>query len=109
MAKIRAIYKDPAVRAKLIEVEDDLHELQMFTGHFQTVPYITEGNVVLCNDDGKLLGMAPNIGIWNDVIFGPLLICGVDGENLTDVTQEAIEASGWLGLKEAEEVSNHAG
>jgi hypothetical protein len=39
---------------------------------------------IICNDMGKLNGMEPNIKIPGDVLYGPIIVVGIDGADITD-------------------------
>ena len=51
---------------------------------------------IVCNDDGKLLGMAPNRAIRNedgdiqDIICGTFFICGLTEDDFDSLTEEQI-------------------
>ena len=55
-------------------------------GRIEAVTLI-EGTAFICNEEGRLLGMKPNI-IINEVGFvGPLLVVGVQGEHFSELPQ----------------------
>ena len=47
---------------------------------------------ILCNEEGKLIGLMPNRRIENDIICGVFYVTGQDSEgNLTSLTDEEIQ------------------
>ena len=66
-------------------IDDSLESLQdAVEGYIETVPL--EGNVVLiCNEEGKLIGLDRNFLLGNDWIVGTVIIIGTDGDELADL------------------------
>ena len=53
---------------------------------------IEDGVVVLCNEEGKLMGLGGNRRVGNDIITGVFYVVAEDGQgNLTSLSQAAIE------------------
>ena len=89
--RIRVIVKRPedafGVPKKIVP---SLERLQSIVGgHIEQVS-LGDGVVMICNEEGKLKGMEPSFQIADglgitDVIVGPVIIAGVDGEDLGDI------------------------
>ena len=74
---------DPIGRIK--EIPNTLERLQTIVdGYIETVT-VRNGLVIICNEEGKLTGMAPNFRIGFEQIVGTVIVVGVDGEEFTDV------------------------
>lgn len=89
---IKVIYKEPGKDPEVREVSNTLETFQALVGgYIETVP-ITAGTttaLVVCNDEGKLNDMKANIWVpGGDVIFGPVVIVGDDGEDFGDAPIE---------------------
>ena len=92
MEKIKAIVKRPDEKyGHMTAVSNSLKNLQNIVGgHIEVVTLMPDkGLVMICNEDGKLLGLEKNF-IWgvppfHDVIVGEVIICGVEDEDFTDV------------------------
>lgn len=90
---MRARFYEPGKPWHWINIENDLSELQKIVRGNIEVLTINSKAVIVCNEEGKLNGMIPNRKIYLrdkgliDVIHGPFLICGVDGENFTDAPE----------------------
>lgn len=53
---------------------------------------LDEKACILCNEEGKLIGLMPNRQIENDIIFGVFYVTGQDkAGNLTSLTDEQIQ------------------
>lgn len=91
---IKAIYKAPNEKAKVIEIEDTLEAYQKaVTGTIETL-LIAENTIIICNEDGKnhedisanfVLGLQSG---WTDVIVGPVLIVGTCEDDFISLTEE---------------------
>lgn len=84
---MKIVKKLPGMAAEVIDIEISLESLQKeVDGRIEAVTLI-EGTAFICNEEGRLLGMKPNI-IINEVGFvGPLLVVGVRGEHFSELPQ----------------------
>ena len=82
---MRILYKVPGdARIHQLIVPNQLRVLQgLVGGPFETVT-VDEDVVILCNENGLLQGQDYNCEICGISFVGPILIAGVDGEDLTD-------------------------
>ena len=75
------------------DIENKLEELQKAVGgYIETVNIPYHDSVMIVNEEGLLLGLKINIiasEIANQPIVGNALILGVDGEEFTDISEEA--------------------
>lgn len=70
---------------RIREIDNTLEALQKAVdGYIETVT-VRNGLVIICNEEGKLTGMAPNFKIGSEQIVGTVIVVGVDGEEFTDV------------------------
>ena len=81
----------PAIGAPEIrEVPNELRALQEIVGgYIETVPYM-EGHIVVCNEEGVLLGLPGNRYV--PYLVGDVFVCGVEGEDFTSISEELEEA-----------------
>ena len=87
--KIKVIVKRPDEQyGHVTNISPSLKNLQKTVdGHIETVQ-IAASTVVICNEEGKILRLAPNFifgDVIKDVICGNAIIAGVDGDGLCDV------------------------
>lgn len=89
--KIRVIVKKPTEDVGHEAVIDNtLEKIQEIVGGRIEVVNIglrvgTQEVRLICNESGKLAGLSPNFKILLDIIHGPVILTGVDGEDFTDV------------------------
>lgn len=90
----RVICKEPGKEPEIIKIGKDLRaEQEIVGGNIETVPF-TEGTILVCNEEGKLDGLLPNIKYGNsDVIVGTFFIIGDDEQNcdFRSLTEDEID------------------
>lgn len=82
---MKIIMKKPGKKPEVIEIENKLSALQEAVGGYIEVLPIAEDICVLCNEEGKLLGLPHNIVLCGDILVGTILIVGVAGEEFCDL------------------------
>ena len=85
---MRAIYKKPGKAAEIIHIEDTVEALQGAVGGYYEVLHLRDDAAIVCNEEGKLMGMPFNFGFRGDAIVGPALFLGVDGESFSDIPKD---------------------
>lgn len=102
---IKCLVKQPGKQLQLGAIPNTLHAFQEAVGGYIEAIPLRPDLVMIVNEEGKLNGMQYNfridMGSYWDMIFGPCLIVGVDGENFTDcpLSQEDLQDY-FDGLKE---------
>lgn len=99
---MRVIKVEPGEMLKIIDVPNELEALQKeVDGYIECVSF-DEDAMIICNEEGAINGMEFNICYKEHVIFGPVLVAGVDGEEFCDIPEEAEVAfiAGWALSKE---------
>jgi hypothetical protein len=83
--KFQALIVPVDTKPYLMEVQDELEYLQLIVGG--QLEYVAchdeEGFVIMCNGEGKLLGLEPNIwlGLYShDYLAGQFFVCKADEE-----------------------------
>lgn len=78
-------------------IRNSLGVLQQYVGGaIQTVP-LADGLLIICNDDGKILGFPVNRAITNgegcvyDIVVGNALVVRVDGEEFASINEDDIQ------------------
>ena len=90
-SSIRVIVKRPEDKVgKPMHIVPMLERLQgIVEGYIEHVNI--DGVAIICNADEKLIGQEPNFRIMDglgnliDTVVGPVIVAGVDGEELADV------------------------
>ena len=96
--KIKVIIKRPDEKVGHIEeINNTLERFQMIVkGYIETVK-LTNNSVIICNEEGKIHGLAPNfLYSGADMICGTVIVCGVDGEEFCDVPFDLDWWKQWL-------------
>lgn len=91
MNNIKIVFKEPLKKAEERIVEDKLEEYQkLVEGHLESV-HITQNIVMICNDEGKIKKLDPNI-IWgSDVIVGNIFVVGAQDDDFRSLTENEIK------------------
>ena len=99
MAKITVLFKRPGEAPEYVQVENELKPFQDLVGTYIEAVMWDPDTVMLVNEDGKSEGLARNFGWCGDIIVGPVVWVGVDGEEFTDVDPDVLEVveafTGW--------------
>lgn len=82
---IRILIKRPGEPASFIEPANDLKALQHLVGGYIETVTIADRVVVICNEEGRLLGLPHNVTIWDYDFAGTILIAGVKGDEFADL------------------------
>ncbi len=88
---LRIVYVEPGRPLFVSEVGRDLLSMQKAVHGPLEVLNNQDGTVLLCNDEGKLIGMEGNRHVGDDVIAGPFLLIGDNGENLRSLTDAEVD------------------
>ena len=93
--KITVVLAEPGKKAKVTEIENTLENLQKIVGGYIECIYPFEDNVgLICNEEGKLIGLEPNRVLRDDdgnsvdIIFGTFIITGLTEDDFGSLTDE---------------------
>lgn len=85
---MKVIYKAPGCAPEIIDVPNTLEALQeKVGGYIETVTFATDA-CIICNEEGKLLGLPDNCCLLGKHFVGPILIVGIDGEEFCDIPED---------------------
>lgn len=84
--KTKVIIKRPDEKyGHVTNISTTLENLQRTVeGPIQTVPAIL-GAVILCNEEGKLRGLEPNMWYFHDRLVGTIIVIGTKGDEFADI------------------------
>lgn len=86
MRKLSVFAKRPDSKLYHTAISDSLENLQRFVGGPIEVVAITSDVIIICNENGKIDGVSKyNCTILGEQFFGPLIFCGVNGEDFADI------------------------
>lgn len=82
---MKALYKAPNERTRLIDIDNTLEALQKAVGGCIETVTFTSDACVICDEDGRLKGLPFNCKLCGRDFVGPVLLVGVDGDEFTDI------------------------
>lgn len=87
----------PGKAPERMELEGSLETMQKFVGGtIQAVYPFSDPVAIVCNDEGKLLGLEYNRALRDDdgsvydILCGPFFICGLGEEDFTSLSEELL-------------------
>ena len=96
--KITVLLLEPEQEARVIELDNALESMQNTVGgNIEVIYPFTNDACIVCNEEGKLLGLPLNRALYDDcdkiceVIAGTAFICGTGDENFTSLSEQQIE------------------
>ena len=82
---MKAIRKKPGAQPEIIEVDNTLAALQTEVGGYIETVTIASDAVVICNEEGRILGLPDNGRVCGVDVVGTVLVVGVNGPEFCDV------------------------
>lgn len=84
---MKAIRKKPGAQPEIIEVDNTLAALQQEVGGYIETVTIASDAVVICNEEGVLLGMPYNCRFCGVDFVGTILVVGRNKDEFCDVPE----------------------
>lgn len=89
----------PGCRPEINNIPHTLEAMQATVdGSIQAIYPFEDSVALICNEEGKILGMEPNRAIYDpdtrditEVICGTFFICGLGREDFTSLTKQQIQ------------------
>jgi hypothetical protein len=69
----QADIKIPQIIAYTIESSENIRESSL------------KNLVIICNEEGKLRGLQPNVVLGRDMLVGTIIVCGASGDEFSDI------------------------
>ena len=88
---LRILMVEPRKAPYEASVPHELTAMQQTVGGLIEVVRNGDGTLLVCNEEGKLLGMEGNRRIPGDVLAGPFFVVGDAGETFHSLTEEELE------------------
>lgn len=100
--EIKVLIVRPEKEPEKAQINNDLRTLRhIVNGHLEAVkpPSHTDDTIILCNEEGKFNGSAPNRPLFDefgrcfDIIYGTFLVCRhpAGSEELSSMTDDQLE------------------
>ena len=96
--EIKVLMVEPGKTPKVTTIKNELESLQdavsIGAGERGLIEIITisEDACILCNEEGKLIGLEPNRRLGDDILCGVFYVTGNGEEDLASLSEENIEA-----------------
>lgn len=92
MRKYKVIIKRPDEEyGHVTNISMSLENLQRTVGGYIETVSAVGGAIIICNEEGKIKDLEPNMPYYHDQLRGTIIVCGVDGDEFSDIP---------IGLKE---------
>ena len=96
--RIKVLMVEPSKHPKITYLDNNLRALQEavsigadYTGLIEILS-LDDATCILCNEEGKLIGLEPNRRLGNDVLCGVFYVVGQNKHgDLTSLSEEAIQ------------------
>lgn len=62
------------------EIDNTLETMQKIVGGYIETVTLSNGIVLICNEEGRLKGLKPSARILGEVYFGNVILAGYDGD-----------------------------
>lgn len=84
---MKEIRKKPGAQPEIIEVENTLKALQAEVGGYIETVTITSDAVIICNEEGRILGLPDNCRVCGVDFVGTILVVGRNKDEFCDVPE----------------------
>lgn len=86
--KIKVLIVEPGQEPRAARIDNTLEAMQAVVGgYIETVHVGISPFVIVCNEEGKLLGLPENRPFANDVILGTFFIVDTDGDEFASLDE----------------------
>lgn len=82
---MKVIRKKPGCEPEIIDIDNTLAALQREVGGYIEVVTLPYGAALICNEEGRILGLPDNGRVCGVDVVGTVLIVGVNGSEFCDV------------------------
>lgn len=90
--EIKVVIVEPHKNPTITTLKNKLENLQEAVGGLIEIIDIEDDVCILCNEEGKLIGLEGNRRLSDDILVGTFFVCGSNNEGeLTSLTDSQIE------------------
>ena len=91
---MKVVVKDTGKPPYDAEIPNTLRALQSVVGGYIETVTVFADMCIICNEEGRMRGLAQNCNICGIDFVGTIILAGVDGDEFTDCPINADKASG---------------
>lgn len=90
--EIKVVIVEPHKNPTITTIKTKLENLQEAVGGLIEIIDIEDDVCILCNEEGKLIGLEGNRKLGDDILVGTFFLCGSNNEGeITSLTDSQIE------------------
>lgn len=89
---MKIVKKDPGKSPEIIEIENTFSAFQEAVGGYIETVTLFEDLCLICNEEGRLMGLPHNVECCGVDFVGTVLAVGVDGEEFCGLNDRQIHA-----------------
>ena len=96
--QMKILVVEPGCKPVTMEIDGTLKTMQnLVGGYIQAIYPFREEVALICNEEGRLLGLPMNRGLRDEkgnpyeIICGTFLICGISGEDFASLSDEQLQ------------------
>ena len=90
--EIKVVIVEPHKNPTITTIKTKLENLQEAVGGLIEIIDIEDNVCILCNEEGKLIGLEGNRKLGDDILVGTFFVCGSNNEGeLTSLTDKQID------------------
>lgn len=79
----------PRENPRMIEIKNTLEDMQKTVGGYIEMIALNDGDVIVVNEEGKLMGLEGNRKFGSDILTGSFFIAGTNGEDLASLSEKS--------------------
>lgn len=87
---MQVVIKQPGKAPSITDIPNTMEALQAAVGGYIETVTMAEDLCLICNEDGRALGLEPNCSIFGVRFVGPVLAVGFSGDEFTGISDEYI-------------------
>ena len=82
---MKALLFEPGKAPADLTMTDNLYTLQKLVDGYIEIINLDDSTVLICNEEGKIIGLPQNMKIPHDILCGTIIVVGVDGDEFSDI------------------------
>lgn len=97
---IRVLTKMPGSMWRVQHIDNTLEALQKYVGGYIETVRLFKDVVVICNEEGRLMGLPENVNLLGVQLCGPVIVAGVWRDEFANLKEQYIK--NWANVIEGE-------